>query len=95
MADDIAYSMKQLGVDSADFLGVSQGGMISMALAIKYSDKVRKLVLVVTAARPNDTIRKNINNWVMYAKKGTMFQSIKKPFLLCIQHMEYYTLYQK
>ncbi len=82
MADDIVYSMKQLGVDSADFLGVSLGGMISMALAIKYPDKVRKLVLVVTAARPNDTIRKNINNWVMYAKKGDYVSINKETFSL-------------
>lgn len=82
MADDIANAMKQLGVDSSDFLGVSQGGMISMAHAIKYPDKVRKLVLGVTAARPNDTIRKNINNWVMYAKKGDYVSINKETFSL-------------
>lgn len=30
IADDTENAMNQLGVDSADFLGVSQGGMISM-----------------------------------------------------------------
>ncbi|NLY85713.1 MAG: alpha/beta hydrolase [Tissierellia bacterium] len=82
MADDIANAMKQLGVDSADFLGVSQGGMISMALAIKYPDKVSKLVLCATAARPNDTIKKNINNWVVYAKKGDYVSINKETFSL-------------
>ena len=82
MADDIANAMKQLGVKSADFWEFLQGGMISMALAIKYPDKVSKLVLCATAARPNDTIKKNINNWVVYAKKGDYVSINKETFSL-------------
>lgn len=44
MADDVAGLMDVLGIDRADLVGVSMGGMTGMALAIHYPDRLGKLV---------------------------------------------------
>ncbi|MGQ0794052.1 MAG: alpha/beta fold hydrolase [Deltaproteobacteria bacterium] len=50
MADDAAALMDALGIDRAHVLGKSMGGMIAQWLAVKYPEKVRKLVLACTSA---------------------------------------------
>lgn len=50
-------------------LAVSQGGMIAQWLAIDYPDKVERLVLAVTLARPNRTIRSVISRWSKMASR--------------------------
>lgn len=63
MARDQAAAMDALGIRRADIVGVSMGGMIAQHLAADYPDKVDKLVLVVTAARPNDLLREAMDEW--------------------------------
>ena len=70
MADDLALAMDYLGVARAHIVGVSLGGMIAQQLAIQHPDKEDKLVLVVTAARPNDVIRARIERWKQLAAEG-------------------------
>ena len=48
MARDINEAMNVLGIEKADVIGVSLGGMISQHLAADYPEKVENLVLVVT-----------------------------------------------
>ena len=55
-ADDIAEAMKYFQIESADILGVSQGGMIAQVLAIKYPNLVNKMVLALTLSKNNDTV---------------------------------------
>jgi 3-oxoadipate enol-lactonase len=50
MADDTAALMEELGIESAHIVGKSMGGMIAQWLAIKYSNKVQKLVLGCSSA---------------------------------------------
>lgn len=64
MAHDIAKSMDVLNVEKAHVVGVSQGGMIAQYLAINYPDKIEKLVLAITASRPNDLMVESINTWI-------------------------------
>ena len=45
MADDLSQCMDQLQIPKADLVGVSQGGMIALHLALRYPQKVGKLVL--------------------------------------------------
>lgn len=52
MADDLDAIMKRLGIGAAHVFGVSQGGMIAQQMAIHHPDKVKSLVLAVTASRP-------------------------------------------
>ncbi len=64
MAGDVAEAMDALGIQNADVLGVSQGGMIAQYLAIDRPDLVNKMVLAVTLSRNNDTVRSVIEKWI-------------------------------
>lgn len=68
MARDQKEAMDALGIEKADLLGVSMGGMISQWLAIDYPEKVGKLLLVVTASRPNDILEESVSEWVSRAR---------------------------
>jgi len=70
MARDQAEAMKQLGIQSADILGVSMGGMIAQYLAIDYPEKVEKLILAVTSACPNSILTESVQEWVRFADHG-------------------------
>jgi len=51
MADDVAGLMDSLGIAKAHVIGVSMGGRIAQALALRHPDKIQGLVLCSTAAR--------------------------------------------
>jgi len=70
MARDQAEAMAMLGIEKADVLGVSMGGMIAQWLAADFSGRVNRLVLTVTCARPNPILRESVGEWVALAEKG-------------------------
>ena len=70
MARDLADAMDALGIDKADILGVSMGGMIAQWLAIDFPERVGKLILTVTAARPNGVLEESIKEWMEQAGAG-------------------------
>uniref|UniRef100_UPI0040572B50 alpha/beta fold hydrolase n=1 Tax=Acetatifactor sp. TaxID=1872090 RepID=UPI0040572B50 len=70
MARDQAKAMKALGIEHADIMGVSQGGMIAQYLAIDYPELVRKLVLVVTLSKQNTIIQEAVIKWIALAHEG-------------------------
>ncbi len=70
MAKDQAEAMEQLGIEKAHIFGVSMGGMIAQCLAIDYPEKVDKLILTVTCAKPNPILTESVNEWVSCAKRG-------------------------
>ncbi len=70
MADDIAAIMEKLGIESAHIFGVSQGGMIAQQMAVRHPEKVKSLILAVTAARPNDIMRDSLGTWLDMADRG-------------------------
>ena len=70
MARDLADAMAALGIAKADVFGVSMGGMIAQYLAVDYPEKVGKLILTVTSARPNPILTESIGEWVSCAKRG-------------------------
>lgn len=69
MAEDIIKSMDLLNIPSADFLGISQGGMIAQCVAIEHPEKVKKLVLAVTSSKPNKMMEETLNFWINRAKE--------------------------
>ena len=89
MAKDQAEAMVQLGIEKADIVGVSMGGMIAQYLAIDYPEKVRKLVLTVTSARANPLLTESVKEWIALAKAddaaGFMDSNLKR-----IYSEEYY-----
>ena len=84
MADDIAAIMAKLEIDSAHVFGVSQGGMIAQQLALRHPDKVKSLVLAVTASRPNDIMRDSLETWLRMADKddykGIMLDTAERSY---------------
>jgi pimeloyl-ACP methyl ester carboxylesterase len=49
MADDIAALLKYLKTDSADILGYSMGGAVTMQLAIRHPQTIRKMIIISAA----------------------------------------------
>ena len=70
MAEDLKDFMDAAGIGQADILGVSMGGMIAQWLAIDYPERVGKLILAVTAARPNAVLAESIGEWMEQARAG-------------------------
>lgn len=70
MARDQAEAMEQLGIQKADVLGVSMGGMIAQHLAIDYPEKVGKLILTVTSAKTNPLLEESIAEWTACARRN-------------------------
>lgn len=64
LAEDIYCAMQTLHIKSADLFGVSQGGMIAMALTLEHPKCINKLVLGVTSSRANETIKNVVSKWV-------------------------------
>lgn len=84
MAKDVKEAMDLIGIDRADVIGVSLGGMISQHLAADYPEKVGKLVLVVTAARRNQYIQRCVSGWIEMARREDyeklMIDNLKKMY---------------
>lgn len=53
MADDIAALIDHLGLDKPDLVGYSLGGGVAFFTAVKYPEKVGKLVMASTNIRPD------------------------------------------
>ena len=70
MARDQAAAMERLGIEKAHILGVSMGGMIAQWLAVDYPEKVDRLILTVTAARPNPILKESVLEWIGLAERG-------------------------
>ena len=73
MADDTAEVMKSIGLKDVYLYGVSQGGMISQMLAIKYPELVKKMVLSATTSRLTDETVQVIKRWVETAVTRDMY----------------------
>ena len=84
MADDIAAIMDKMGIESACVFGVSQGGMIAQQMALRHPDKVKSLVLAVTASRPNEIMRDSLETWLRMADKddykGIMLDTAERSY---------------
>jgi len=94
LAEDIYEAMRALGIDAADVFGVSQGGMIAMALALEHPDCVGKLVLGVTSSRANETIKEVVGRWIACAENGDTVTINRETFSLMYteQYLKKYRL---
>jgi len=70
MAKDLKDAMDALGIQRADLLGVSMGGMIAQHFAADYPGRTGKLILVVTCADANSILTESVCEWVAMAKRG-------------------------
>ena len=69
MAEDLALWMDGMDISCADVIGVSQGGMIAQSLALHHPQRVGRLVLAVSAARPNPVMEQALGAWLDMARR--------------------------
>ena len=70
MAADVAEAMEVLNITNAHVMGISQGGMIAQWLAADFPEKVQKLILAVTTAKPSQLARERIEHWQKLSQSG-------------------------
>lgn len=70
LAADTGRALDALGIRGADVFGISMGGMIAQYLALDRPELVQRLVLAVTLSRPNDTLRRTVQQWVELSERG-------------------------
>ena len=84
MADDLSDIMEALDLGAAHVFGVSQGGMIAQQLAIRHPEKVKSLVLAVTASRPTEIMREALGSWLSMAERddyrGIMLDTAERSY---------------
>jgi len=70
VAFDVRQVMDYLGIKKADVFGASFGGMVAETLAVRYPERVNRLVLGSTGARPCEGSFRAIDVWIRLAEKG-------------------------
>lgn len=70
MADDAIQLLDHLGIDEANIVGASMGGMIAQRLAINYPARARSLCSIMSTTG---------NIWVGYAQPGVIAELIEEP----------------
>lgn len=63
LADDAARLLDALEIPRAQVLGVFMGGMVAQELALRHPERVGRLVLVGTCARPDAKRRMLLQKW--------------------------------
>jgi 3-oxoadipate enol-lactonase len=76
MAADLAALMDGLEIDSAHVLGWSMGGAIAQAFALAHPERVRKLLLLSTWARPDAYLRLAVRNWINVRRSNMPFEQV-------------------
>jgi 3-oxoadipate enol-lactonase len=67
-ADDLAGLLEALDVPTAHIVGISYGGEVSMAFALRYPEKTRCLVLSSTVSQIDPLLRAGVGSWVAAAQ---------------------------
>ena len=70
MAADVAEVMETLNLDAAYVMGISQGGMIAQWLVVDFPERVQRLILAVTTAKPSQLARERIEHWQKLSQSG-------------------------
>ena len=91
MAADLAEAMETLNLDTAYIMGISQGGMIAQWLAVDFPERVQRLILAVTTAKPSQLARERIEHWQKLSQSG----NFKHLMLDIAQHSYTQKSYQK
>jgi pimeloyl-ACP methyl ester carboxylesterase len=69
-ADDLVALLEALEIDTAHIAGISYGGEVAQAFALKYPEKVRSLILVDTVSEIGPELRLIVQSWVDALRMG-------------------------
>ena len=69
-ADDLACLLAALSVNRAHLLGISYGGEVAQAFALKYPSRVRSLILADTVSEVGAELRLIVEGWKAAALSG-------------------------
>jgi pimeloyl-ACP methyl ester carboxylesterase len=83
LADDVARVIETLGIQRASVMGWSMGGFIAQAFAVKYTDRIDKLVLLSTDAGGNEADLASPDVWsALVETSGTPNEQARRLFFL-------------
>jgi 3-oxoadipate enol-lactonase len=82
LADVVDSLLGALRIGCADLLGVFMGGMVAQELALRYPERVRRLVLVGTYARPDAKRRMLLTQWRDLARLDSPLEVLIRDRLL-------------
>ncbi|MDX1649692.1 MAG: alpha/beta fold hydrolase, partial [Myxococcota bacterium] len=82
LADDLAGLLDAVGFGSAHLLGSFLGGMVGQEFALRHPDRLERLVLAGTWARPDAKRRMLLEKWQSQARTGTPADVLVKERLL-------------
>lgn len=63
-ADDLSELLDALNIEEAHVAGISYGGEVAQAFALKYPNKVRSLILMDTVSEVSQELRMVVQSWV-------------------------------
>jgi 3-oxoadipate enol-lactonase len=69
-ADDLAALLAALNIASAHIAGISYGGEVAQAFALKYPQQTRSLILMDTVSEVGPELRLIIQSWIDALKTG-------------------------
>ena len=70
MAEDTAEAIEAIGLQQVSIMGVSQGGMIAMEIAVRHPDLVKSLVLACSSAHVKKETDDLFKEWIRLAESG-------------------------
>jgi pimeloyl-ACP methyl ester carboxylesterase len=82
LADDAVALLDRLSIERADVLGVFMGGMVAQEMALRHADRVGRLILTGTFARPDAKRRLLLTHWRELAKNGASVEVLVRERLL-------------
>ena len=82
LADDLAELLDALEIERADVLGAFMGGMVAQELALRHPQRLERLVLVGTWARPDAKRKMLLEQWRALALADCSIQVLVRERLL-------------
>lgn len=69
-ADDLAALLDALGIENAHILGISYGGEVAQAFALRHADRARSLILADTVSEVGPELRLIVQSWIDALRTG-------------------------
>lgn len=69
MADDALHLLNKLGIDRVDLVGHSMGGAIAQHFALRYPDRVSRLILACSFLKMSPRIQRVLEAWHLCLKE--------------------------